>query len=305
LKFLGTVINSNKKTTSSDGIEDPSILSSRIINKKKSFRVKKYTHVQLSGADSFCPREYTIGFFSGAKPESYVDFQMQQQFDIGSAMHWWYQNRSKVFRNVLNGFWFCLACKQTRMNKYGTRYFGTKPNTPCLSCGADSDATEYQEFMFRLDAPYRVVGKLDAVMSVENVFRLADFKSFWEKPDSGFPIGKDVVQLSCYQFFYNFVPEEEKFPVPIDTKGSYLYYISKKFSYKDSILTYLVEHNDKLLEAIKTRIKAFTDGVNGGAIPDPFDFCIGSNFKTGRAKDCALKDMCHSLYRDNVKAYSL
>jgi len=293
MKFLGTVINTS---TSCDNVTDPKILSGQLLNTKKSFRQKKYTHVRISEISTFCPREYSLGYLSQAQSESFVDFGMQQQMDLGSAIHYWLQNKSKVFD--VYGNWLCLSCQKTRLNKYGTKYFGQKPNTPCLSCGAHSDATIYEEFYFRLDAPYRIVGKIDCVLKKDDVYRFGDFKSYFEQPKSGFPNAKDVAQLASYAYFYNHVPEENKFPVQIDTSTSYLHYISKKFSYSESILTFPVKQPEKLLDKIKANVLSFTKAANGGPIPEPLDGCVSASFVSGRAKECHMKDNCKQLFQE-------
>ena len=294
MKFLGTSIK--KTVTTCDKVEDPKILSNQLLNTKKSFRLKKYNHIRISEIDSFCPREYAIGFQTQAAQKSFVDFPLQQQFDLGSAIHWWMQNKSKTFR--VWGFWKCLACGKPRLTKYGTKFFGTKPQTPCLNCGASHHATEYDEFYFRLDKPYRIVGKIDGVIEKDGVYRLVDFKSFWEQPKGGFPNGKAVAQLASYAHFYNYVPEEDKFPVEIDTSTAYLHYISKKFSYSESILTYPVKKNSILLDIITKRVLSFTQAVENNTVPEPLEQCIRADWKSGRSKNCFLKDICKQYYQE-------
>ena len=298
MKFLGTTTKAANQTTC-DGVEDPRILSAQLLNTKKSFRLKGYTHVRISEIGTFCPREYAIGYQLGSKKESYVEFATQQQFDLGSALHYWYQNGgSKVFKDVLHGWWFCLSCQQTRKNKDGTNYFGLKPTTKCNNCGAHPAASQYQEFFFRIDNPYRVVGKIDGVIKKDNVYRFCDLKSFWKKPDSGFPAGNDVTQIASYAHFYNFVPEEQKFPVPIDTSTVYLHYISKKFSYSDSLPTYQIKPTQKMIDLIVKRVKDFTDSTITGVLPEPFEQCVRNKFEKGRAKDCFLKNNCLHYYQE-------
>jgi hypothetical protein len=294
MKFIGT---STKTETTCDGVHDPKILSHQLLNTKKSPRFKKYNQVRISEIGTFCSREYALGFLTDAQQKSFVDFGLQTQFDIGSALHWYYQNRSKVFK--IYGNWFCMSCEKTRMTKYGTKYFGQKPMTKCLNCGASPKATEYEELYFRLEKPYRIVGKIDGVIEKDGVYRLIDFKSYFEKPQGGFPAAKDVAQLSAYAFFYNYIPEEQKFPVPIDTSTSYLHYISKKFSFSESILTYKVQPSEKLIEIMKERVRSFTVAAEGGPLPSPFDICIRNDFESGRAKDCFMREQCKQKYQEN------
>jgi hypothetical protein len=294
LKFLGT--STKKVVTTCDKVEDPKILSHQLLNTKKSFRYKAYTHVRISEISKFCPREYAIGYQTDSKQTSFVEFPMQQQFDLGSAIHWWLQNKSKVFD--IYGWWKCKSCQTTRLNKYGTKYFGPKPKTPCLNCNAHHEATEYEEFYFRVDSPYRVVGKIDGIIVKDDVYRFVDFKSYWEQPKTGFPNGDDVAQLASYAFFYSQLPSELQFPVPIDTESSYLHYISKKFSYSDSILTYTVKQNDKMINKIKEKVAAFTRAVDDGSVPEPLDYCIRNKWESGRSKQCFLSDICKKYYQE-------
>jgi hypothetical protein len=294
MKFIGT---STRTETTCDGVHDPKILSHQLLNTKKSPRFKKYNQVRISEIGTFCPREYALGYLTQAQQKSFVDFGLQTQFDIGTALHWYYQNKSKVFN--IYGFFKCKSCNKPRMTKYGTRYFGQKPTTNCLNCGALPGATEYDELYFRLERPYRIVGKVDGVIKKDGIYRLLDFKSYFEKPKSGFPDAKDVAQLSAYSFFYNYIPEEEKFPVPIDTSTSYLHYISKKFSYSESILTYKVQPSEKLIEVMKERVRSFTVAAEGGPLPEPFEQCIRNEFKAGRAKECYMKDLCKQKYQES------
>ena len=303
MKFLKTTTKETQggNKTQYDNIEDPNILSNQLLNTKKTFRYKKYTHVRISEVHSFCPREYAIGYLTDTAQENYVDFPLQQQFDLGSALHWYLQNKSKVFKDVLCGWFKCKACGNFRKNNDGSRYFGTRPKGNCETCGAFPEATEYEEFMFRSDEPYRIVGKIDGVVMKDGVYRFCDFKSYWQKPDSGFPNGKDVIQLASYMHFYTYLPKELKFPVNIDTSIGYLHYISKKFSYNESILTYPVKPTQKAIDTIVRNVEAFTNAAKTGTLPEPFDNCIRSDFSKGRAKNCYLSDRCKQFYYDNVK----
>jgi len=302
LKFLRTTVEekeTGKNTTQYDNIKDPQILSSQLLNTKKSFRYKKYTHIRISEIHSFCPREYALGFLTDTSQKNFVDFPLQQQFDLGSAIHFWVQNKSKVFKDVLYGNFKCLACQRLRENKDGSLYFGTRPNTPCPFCGANQQATEYNEFMFRVDEPYRVVGKMDAIIFKE-AYRIGDFKSYWQRPPSGFPIGKDVIQLASYMYFYDQLPDEIKFPVKIDTSCGYLHYISKKFTYSDSILTYPIRPTEKMIRPIINNVAIFTEAVKTRTIQAHLNYCLRSELKKDRAKDCYLSDLCKEYYYNNV-----
>lgn len=295
MKFIGSSTVKNMIEQKSD---DPSVLSEEILKLKKSIRFKKYNHIRLSEIDTFCPREYSIGYHLQSTKKYFIDYPMQQQFDLGTAIHWWFQNKSKAVD--VYGFYKCLACKNPVMADSQNRFFGFKPKFKCSMCGADSGAFEYDEFYFRIDSPYRVTGKIDGVLNVDGKYHLVDFKSYWEIPKTGFPEGKDAVQLSAYSYFYNFVPESLKFPVEIDNSVSYLIYISKKFSYKESLLTFKVPYSDALVKGMVDRVSSFTKSVTDRSLPDPFESCIRGKFLEKRSKDCFVSANCKEFYRKGV-----
>lgn len=301
MKFLRTVSEEKeapKTETSCDKIEDPKILSNHLLNTKASYRRKKYSHIRISELGSFCPRCYAIGYLTDTATEDFTNFALHQQFDLGSALHWYMQNHSKVFKDVIVGNWVCKGCNNLRKNSDGSNYFGSKPKSNCETCGALPGATEYKEFYFRINEPYRVTGKIDAVLHKDGVYRFSDFKSYFEKPEGGFPNGKDVTQIAGYAFFYNYVQPEKKFPVDIDTDYIYLHYISKKFSYKESILTYPIRPSQAMIDEIIKRVSEFTEATKTGNIPAAFDVCAKSKFSKGKAKQCPFSETCSRWYNN-------
>lgn len=297
MKFLGTTNGPAKTNTTIDGVEDPNILTSQIANTKPTWRGKKYNQVRISEIGTFCPREYALGYKTETKAENFIQPALEHIFDLGSALHYWLQNKSKRFKKTLHGYWYCMACRTYRMNADGTKYFGPRPNSKCESCVAHKEATIYSEYMFRLTKPYRIVGKVDGVIEKEGVYRFVDFKSYDTKKE--FPLEKDVAQLSAYMYFYKHIPEEDKLPVPIDTTKGYLIYVGKSFSYKDYLLTYTINKDEKLISAIKNNVAQFTDCVDKGkSIPKPLDCCIKNKWEKGRAKNCYMKDVCKRYYTE-------
>jgi hypothetical protein len=281
-------------------VTDPSILTAQIGNTKQSFRYKKYNQIRSSEISSFCPREYAIGFLTDTAAESFVSFPLQQTFDLGSALHFWYQNYSKVFRDTLYGHWRCTGCKNRRLNDDGSYYFGLRPsvyhNRPCEHCGAGVGATFFDECLFRLTEPYRIVMKMDGILRVDDAYRICDLKS--HAKSEGLPNGKDVAQLASYIHFYQYVPEEEKFPVPVDSSTGYLVYISKTFNYRDPILTFPVRPTERMVSTIVDRVSQFTEAAKTGQIPPPFEVCVKKGFAGGRAKDCYMKELCKEKYEN-------
>lgn len=289
-----------KTQTSIDEVSDPNVLTSQLANIKQSFRYKAYKHIRISEMHSFCPREQALGYLKDIKKKDFVEAPLQVQFDLGSALHFWLQNFSKTTKDVLFGNWVCLGCGNYRLNDNGSVYFGPRPSKylkrPCETCGAKTDATFFEEFSFRTDRPYPVTGKMDGVLCKDGVYRFIDFKSYFER--SNFPLAKDVVQIASYAHFYELLPEELKLPVPVDTSTSYLMYISKKFNYREPILTYPIKKTKDLTDKITNQIEKVINAQNTGVLPVPFDNCVKSGFSKGRAKDCFVKEYCKEAHQN-------
>ena len=287
-----------KTQTSVDGVSDPSVLTSQITNLKQSFRYKGYTHIRMSEVATFCPREQAIGYLKNIKKKDFVETPLQVQFDLGSALHFWFQNHSKITKDVLFGNWKCLSCHNFRKNDDGSNYFGPRPSKylkrPCETCGASTDATFFEEFFFRMDRPYPVVGKFDGIICKDGVYRLVDFKSYFEA--SNFPLTKDVIQIVSYAHFYEFLPDHLKLPVPIDIGTSYLMYISKKFNYKSPILTYPVKKTKGMMDKITSQVDQVRHAQDTNELPAPLNSCVKNNFSSGKAKQCYLAQYCKEEY---------
>ncbi|WP_029689432.1 PD-(D/E)XK nuclease family protein [Thermoanaerobacter sp. A7A] len=278
-----------------DNLDVPEDIKDDVINTKKTFNIKKYTHVRLSELATFCPREYALGYKYGKAKESYTEYPLMQQFEIGSALHFWYQNFSKVFKDVLYGNWKCWACGKLRGRD--EPLFTTRDEirkNPCEHCGASGEASFYHEYYFRIDEPYRVTGKIDGFILKDNKLHVIDFKSYFTKED--FPKLQDKAQLVGYMLFYDYLPDSLKLPLPIDLETGYLYYLSKKFSYRDSILCYAVTKEQKIADAILKNVSLFSDSVKTGILPPPFDICSRSNWLKGKAKNCFLRELCKQEY---------
>lgn len=283
MKFLQTVT----KSLSTVVYENPNMLSNYLLDTSDEVQIKRYTHVRLSEINHICPREYAIGYFLGLEKQSVINFAEMRQMELGSALHFWYQNYSKVFRNVLVGYWYCLACEKVR------KHFGFKPNTRCEHCGASPKATVYHEYMFRMDNPYRVVGKVDLILYKDGVYRFGELKTLVEAPQE--PKPEHIAQISAYAYFYNFVPKDQKLPIEIDTSVVYLCYVPKKFSYRNPLLTFPIKPSGKGIDLLIERVKQFSESVKTRTLPAPLEECIREGFMKRR---CYVAKVCKKFYED-------
>ena len=244
--------------------------------------------MRLSEVDDLCPREWVIGHLTDNPRMDTHHFSTVCMMDMGSSLHHWIQNSPVYFGERLLGYWRCLACNNIRR-------FGVRPTEPCEVCNALPAATQYEEWMCRMEKPYRVVMKLDAILRMsQNVYRFGDIKTTGKEVLA--PAGKDVAQLVGYMFFYQFVPEEKKLPVPIDTSCGYLFYFTKIFNVRAPVKTFAVRPNQTLCNALQAKAEYFTIGVDEGILPPPINVCLGTAFTGTRARSCAQCSACSTLY---------
>lgn len=268
-----------------DSLKDPVQLTNGILNTKAHKREKKYSHLRLSEIDNACPREWTLGNLTQATRSDVIAFAGICAMDLGSALHNWVQNRDAYFERSL-GYWLCQSC----LNR---RRFGVRPTENCEFCGANARATIYDEYMFRLDFPFRVVGKVDLIIRVGDVYRFVEIKTTGK--DVTGPIGQHVVQLASYMYFSQF-DDIEPLPIKIDRSVGYLVYFNKMFNYRAPIKTFPVVPTDRFMAPVIDVARQFTRGVNDGILPDPWQTCKSSDFSNGTAKKCPVSDLCKSYY---------
>lgn len=276
-----------------DTVTNPSQLSRNIVRIEPRVQKKGYESMRLSQIDSACPREYTIGHLLGLKGTDSVPFHLKMQFDIGSALHEHVQNTPSFFKkDSLVGYWFCLACGKTRR-------FGLRPDTPCEHCGARYHATRYQEYMFRLQKPFRVVGKVDVILQVApGVYRFGDIKS--TKDDSIFPGPAETAQIASYMYFYQFDESKNKLPLEIDRSVGYLIYVPKTMSYSKPVLTFPVKPTKAFMEPYIEKARAFTEGVKSRRLPEAFLSCVNTQFCSGPAKNCPMVAYCKKYHDERI-----
>jgi hypothetical protein len=284
MRFLKQESVANPKTVF-DNVADPVALSHSVINTSSRVQFKRYTHMRLSQIANSCPREWVIGNLSQASFRDEAPFPSLVQMDFGSAAHFMLQNSPHYFPNIL-GYWKCLACGNTRR-------FGVRPQEPCEFCGSLPAATVYKEYMFRIDEPFRVVGKVDLILDFESVFRFGDIKTK-PTPEKASPNVAEVSQVASYMYFSQFDKSKEALPIEIDRSRGYLVYFSKTFHFQQTAKTFPVDPTEGVLEPIIAKARAFTDGVRNGVLPEVLLICSNSNWQHRTPKACPMSNSCKS-----------
>ena len=275
-----------------DSVKDPKHLTSGIIDTKSQVRKKGYVSMRLSEVDRSCAREWVIGNLKGSHCYDRVTFPQICVMDLGSALHHWLQNSNVYFGKNLVGYWKCYACGNKRR-------FGVKPTKPCEFCSSSPRATFYSEYMFRLTSPFRVVGKIDAIIKVGDVFRFVEIKSYG-KPMTG-PVGDHVSQAASYMYFSQFDESDTKLPIEIDRSVGYLMYFSKLFNYKAPVTTFPVRPTERLMKPIIKKVNDFTIGVNDGILPAALTACVSTGWNSGRAKKCDRATECKNYHTRGIE----
>lgn len=277
-----------------DQITDPVQLTHNLMNTQGRQQRRYYKYMRLSEVDTACSREWVIGHLNDVWRPDNVHFASLCMMDMGTALHHWLQNYSPFLLDKLLGYWRCMACGNRRR-------FGHRPTEPCEFCGASHRATQYDEYMFRLENPFRVVGKMDAILRIDGKYRIGEIKSFAGTPQkSNVPMGAHVSQLSGYMYFSQF-DEPDALPVEIDREVGYLIYVSKQFNYREPIKTVPVRPTEKSLAPIIKKVGDFTEGVKNRTLPEALPKCIQSDFFGAPAKSCAMVERCKAYYNEGVE----
>lgn len=281
--------NSSLSMTSHlDTLKDPVQLTNGVLNAKGQSRQKKYKFLRLSEIDGACPREWTLGHVTDAIKWDRVAFASVIAMDMGSALHHWVQN-SKVYFDGIIGFWRCHACGNKRR-------FGVRPTEPCEFCNSSPRATFYSEYMFRLQQPFRVVGKMDLIIKVGNVYRIVEIKTTSKEIEK--PMGMHVAQLASYMYFSQF--DDGGLPIKIDRSVGYLVYFNKMFNYKAPVKTFPVKPTERYMAPLIEKAGQFTEGVNAGVLPPTWDQCISGFWRSGPAKNCPVRDACQRYHQSGA-----
>lgn len=278
-----------------DNITDPTALTNNLLGNRIRNSKKKYNFLRMSEVEGACPREWVIGHMTKGYVEERIQFGNLVAMNMGSALHHWLQNYSDYFEGRLNGYWRCAACGADRR-------FGEKPMVICEYCGASPRATFYKEYMYHVRQPFRVVSKMDLILKVAGRFRIGEIKTTKEtKLDR--PLPRDLAQVSGYLNFYQYVSEENKLPIDLDTSVAYIFYFKKTFDWKSPVATFKVERESPYSQMVIEKARKFTDGLYGGPMPPALGACVSSSFISGKAKNCAMARICEACHKRGTEVF--
>lgn len=259
-----------------DNIEDPVALTKALCDTRGETRERKYKYPRISQIGDICVREWVLGMSGDTQKSEYIPFALKIIFGIGGGLHSHYQNSKDLFPNI-EGRWECLGC--------GYKFiFGARPVGSCPGCGASNRAVQYSEHYFSLSEPFYVTGKMDLFIPVGNPvrYRIGDIKGVAD--DKVEPRGNDIMQLATYLLAAKY---DDSLPKNVDTTTGYLFYISKKMSYRAPVRTIKVILTPKLEEKITEILMQIKVGVDEDKIPKRRVNC--------KDKNCPFKAECAAL----------
>lgn len=275
-----------------DGINDPRQLPKHLLNNTGGrSKERRYRSLRLSEIDKACPREWVLGHCLQLYYLDTAPFANVWQMNMGTVLHHHVQNDPKYFGDRLVGWWQCKACGHIRR-------FGVRPEEPCEKCYAHPRVTEYHEYYFRINKPYRVVGKIDLILRVApRVYRFGEIKTCSKDVEN--PDGDHVAQVLSYNYFSRY---DNQLPIQIDRSVAYIFYFNKMFNWKAPVKTFKVLPTERVLNPLKSKAGLITQGIDQKLLPDPLLPCIKVNFstKSGRPRSCGIAKDCKKYFDRGV-----
>jgi len=200
-----------------------------------------------------CPRceVYKQVLPSDITPPEKLDVITKAKFDIGHALHGWYQNRYLGPMCVLAGKWICLLCG----NKVGSdSEFVLRPQV-CPKCLKSGD-WEYDECL--VSSPeLNIAGKCDGVILSNGEKYVLDMKTsdptLFERMKTPWP--SNIYQVQVYMWL-------------LGIKKGLLLYIDKSANGSVPVKEFEVEYSADTINDVKGKITAFNLAMKTHTLPD-------------------------------------
>jgi hypothetical protein len=239
--------------------DDSSILVKRLVKYLDDYEddYGNDSSFHVSGLHGMCPRLeiYKRIIPEELLPSERLDNVTRARFDVGNALHYWYQNKYLGPMGVLRGKWLCQRCGEERegfMPKGGS----------CSSRGCHWVFQESSVF----SKEWNIVGKCDGIVVVDDKEYLLDLKTC--KPSLFASLSKPwpsaIMQVQIYLWLTGL-------------RKGLLLYIDKSVDGTVPVKEFMVEYSDKAVEDAKGKITSFRFGMETRSLPDCM--CGRSSFK--------------------------
>lgn len=133
---------------------------------------------RASGLARLCPRAMALQAVLGDshQPEGAVDVRLLMRFDVGTAVHRWWQNEYLGPAQILVGKWHCSGCHVVRLGKM-------PPACGCAQSHQRRPRWEYEEPVFSHREPHwtrPLVGHADGIIIDEPPPGETDPEGLWD-----------------------------------------------------------------------------------------------------------------------------
>ena len=168
---LGAAWKSLRQAKTGVAVKGPSSLKEKVFSflasRKDDYRAPGY---HPSSMYKLCPRKAVLDELFPVDPEVFTP-GLLMTFDIGHAMHDWWQNKYLGPMGVLVGKWQCYNCRE----KIGSDTDWKPRPTECESCKSDK-GFGYSEIGLK-DEALNIVGHCDGVLLIDGEYCLFELKT--------------------------------------------------------------------------------------------------------------------------------
>lgn len=232
------------------------LLEKYIVNREDNYGVDEHFHP--SSMYYMCPRLEVLKRVIPPELMGPVkhDVVTRAKFDIGHAVHAWYQNVYLGPMGILKGRWFCRACGFVHGSS-SEPVFMPKTCGKTLEDGSlcDGSAFEYIECAV-ISEEWNIVGKTDGIITVDGTDYVVDIKTIdpdlFKKLSSPWP--SNTFQIQIYMWLFGI-------------KKGILLYVDKSSNGPSPVREFLIEHSSKTVNDACGRITSFNMAMQTRSLP--------------------------------------
>lgn len=212
------------------------------------------TYFHVSSLYYMCPRceIYKAVLPAEMLPQDRLDAITKARFDVGHAMHYWYQNKYLGPMGVLKGKWQCSRCHDVVR--------GLMPTGFCKKCAGEG-RDKVKEWVFDetvvLSKKWNIKGKTDGVLVLDDLEYVLDIKtckpSLFGSLKSAWPSG--VYQVQVYMWL-------------LKIERGILLYVDKSVDGSTPVKEFPVEYSLDTINNTKGKIAAFQMAMESKTMPD-------------------------------------
>jgi len=242
-----------------------------------------------------CPRKFILNRLVGPEKSKKPSPSLQRIFDVGTALHAWYQNRYLGPMGILWGKWRCEKC--------GYITWGYMPSSvSCGGCG-QKPLWDYREVPVKANLPGRVghpiVGHSDGIVKIGTKHFLFEFKTIndggftWQKKAKDAHVAQARIYAELVRQGHVRFDEKHKGAVEVPKlHGIMIVYANKNGSPSGNPVEreYLIEFDEEFSRSQLKKPYIVEIAIRNQKLPDRMSECVSSLKKP--AKLCPMNSYC-------------